>query len=140
MARFAARCLYYIEGQSSCQGGKGVYTGVMSSSTSRTSPELAFFTKPDKALLQLTAVTLLLFFMGLALLWVLLAPSAQTVLALLVAGLSVGMADLFGASAKRLGTLSHVLCVSGFYCGAWLVVFAFDWLFFDLLVMGWMGW
>ena len=112
----------------------------MASSTSRSLPALAIFTKPTKKALVSTVVAFVLFATALVLLWSLLNPSAQTVVALFVGGLSIGAADLFGASAKRIGTMLHILCLSGFYCGAWLVVLALDWLLFDLHFMTWMGW
>ena len=112
----------------------------MASSTSRNVQALSLFIKPTKQAWVSIPTAFILFSVALALLWVLLEPPVQTVTALLVGGLSIAVSDLFGASAKRLGTPVHVLCVSGFYCGAWLVVFVVDWLLFDLQFMAWMGW
>lgn len=120
--------------------GAWVYTVSMASSTSRNVQGLSFFIKPTKQAWLSMQIAFLLFSAALALLWAGLDTPVQMVTALLVGGLSIGTADLFGASAKRLGTPAHVLCVSGFYCGAWLVVFVLDWLFFDSQFMAWMGW
>lgn len=100
----------------------------------------ALFTKPTKQGWLTFALALSVFSLALGLLSVVFSLPTQTTIAMLVGGLSVGVADLLGAGAKRVGTLQHVLCVAGFYCGAWLAMFVFDWLFFGRAVMPWMGW
>ena len=103
-------------------------------------PQHALFTKPTKQGWLAFALAVGAFSVALGLLSVLFSLPMQTTIAMLVGGLSVGLADLLGAGAKRVGTMQHVLCVAGFYCGFWLAMFVVDWLFFGYTVMPWMGW
>lgn len=127
-------------GISSCAAVQRVYNGAMSSHPTLSLPSRALFTKPTKQGWLTFGVALACFCVALGLLAALFSLPTQTTIAMLVGGLSVGLSDLLGASAKRVGTMQHVLCVAGFYCGAWLAMFVFDVLFFGHTVMPWMGW
>lgn len=100
----------------------------------------AIFTKPSSQHWRTGLLSLALFTGALLAMWVLLRLPAPTMVALFVGGLCVGLADFFGASAKRLGNMQHAFVVMGLYCGIWLTVLPLDWFFFDLNGMTWMGW
>ncbi len=117
-----------------------VYNEDMPSHPISSLPSRALFTKPTKQGWLTFGAALACFCVALSLLAALFSLPTQTTIAMLVGGLSVGLSDLFGASAKRVGTMHHVLCVAGFYCGAWFAMFVFDVLFFGHTVMPWMGW
>lgn len=98
-----------------------------------------FFIKPTKSTVFFTSFAFGVFCVVLLVLWGTFGVSPQLALSLFIGGFASMAVELAGATAKRIGTKDHVLCVAGFYCGIWLVIAFVDWLFFAGRFYAWLG-